>query len=508
MTWDITSLDRLSPSAILQNLPHATSLTSRTDGYDSTSSRSTREAHSTPAVSAGPAVFQMGVTMARAKDPAARITVQSDGLHAVGMRRMATGCVAAAASLYVGLGFAPPVWPVLAARAAAEAALIGGIADWFAVVALFRHPLHLPIPRTGIITRNKDRIAVAIGYFVQTHLLDPEEVVKRTELGDLSAGIAEWLQRDLNARMVAKELVTTLPVWLTLVDHVGLKDKLKAAVRQLIAEIDLLSTADEALGGLLERGEHFVITDAVAVVALEWLQAQRPRIEARINKHASRYAASYLRGSILDVIGVDPDQVAGRLISTKDVRDITAGVLREISHYLVQAQQPGTEVREALDALIRDRLEGLRTSKPWASKLESLRAEFLNPVEFDRRFETVWTGLWAQLVEATRSSTDATVAELAKNLKSMASAIVANDDLRATVDEHLRNAVRNAIANYRSQAGCFVVDIIRSWSSETLSLIVEQNVGEDLQFVRINGTLVGALVGLLIFALNSVNPLV
>jgi uncharacterized membrane-anchored protein YjiN (DUF445 family) len=440
--------------------------------------------------------------MASAKD-AARMTVRPDGLHALPMKRMATGCVAAAASIYIGLGFAPPLWPVLAARAAAEAALVGGIADWFAVVALFRRPLHLPIPHTGIITSNKDRIGAAIAYFVETHLLDPEEVARRMD--DLSAGVAEWLQRDLNVRMVAK---TALLVWVTLMDHAGLKDKVKAVVHRFIAEFDLHATADEALVGLLGRGEHFVIADAIAAAALEWLEAQRPRIEARINNHAVRYAASYLRGSILDVIGVDPNQVAGRLISTKDVQDITTGVLREISHYLVQAQKPGTEVREALDTLIRDHLEGLRTSETWASKLESLRAAFLNGAEFNRRFETVWTGVWAQLVEATRSPTDATVAELAHNLKSMARAIVANDDLRAAIDEHLRNAVRTAIARYRSQAGFFVADVIRRWSSETLSLIIEQNVGKDLQFVRINGTLVGALVGLLIFALNSLNSLI
>ena len=211
--------------------------------------------------------------MPSANDSASRTDVRPDELHALRrMKLVAAGCVAAAASIYVGLVFAPPTWPVLAVRAAAEAALVGGIADWFAVVGLFRHPLHLPIPHTGIIPRNKDRIGTAIGNFVQTHLLDPEEVVKRMELADLSAGVAEWLQRDLNVRMVAEELATALPVWLTLMDYAGLKDKVKAAVRRFVAEIDLLATADEALAALLERGEHFIITDAVAVAALEWLE--------------------------------------------------------------------------------------------------------------------------------------------------------------------------------------------------------------------------------------------
>src|SRR4051794_2803873 len=146
-------------------------------------------------------------TMGSAEDAAAGAAAPPDELRSLRrMKRIAAGSLAAAASVYVGLGFAPQEWPVLAVRAAAEAALVGGIADWFAVVALFRQPLHLPIPRTGIIPRNKDRIGAAIGRFVQTHLLDPDEVAKRIESADVSASVAKWLQVDLNVRMVTKEL--------------------------------------------------------------------------------------------------------------------------------------------------------------------------------------------------------------------------------------------------------------------------------------------------------------
>jgi uncharacterized membrane-anchored protein YjiN (DUF445 family) len=307
---------------------------------------------------------------------------------------------------------------------------------------------------------------------------------------------------------LAEELVKILPDWGTFGDSSWLKAKVKASFRRLIEEAELVSTADELFVALFERGGHLIVTDAFADMALQWLQTARPQIEKEINDHITRHAASYLKGSVLDVIGIDTYKAAGKLISSIDRRDIANGVIRELSIYLRQAQQPDSATRNALDALIRERLTEMQTSDTWARELDFLRTAFLENTDFDQRFEIVWRGLWSQQVEAADPSKDTFIIELAQYFMSLDHVLAADTELRATINERLLAVAQRTIVDYRNQVGSLVTDTVKSWSAETLSQVVEQNVGKDLQFIRLNGTLVGALAGLTIFILSSLGSLI
>jgi uncharacterized membrane-anchored protein YjiN (DUF445 family) len=425
-------------------------------------------------------------------------------------KRTATASLAAAALIYFCLGilsvvYGPGIhWSVEAMQASAEAAMVGGIADWFAVVALFRRPLGLPIPHTGIIPGNKDRIGVAVGNFVQNHLLDPDELAGKVEYVDVSGVVATWLRADDNARMLADEVTRALPDWLAFLDGTSLKANVKLAIRHSIKEVDLVSTADEMMAALLERGEHLAIIDVAAEAGLNWIQEERPRIHARVSEHLTSYAASYFRGSILDVIGISPNKVASGLVSPKTVHDVTESVVRELSSYLTQLQQPDSDVREHLHAIIQDRLSGLKQSPGWTERLDGLRTDFLDGSDFDRRFEKVWAALWTELIETVEGSKQDIAVAIAGCLQRIAETMATDEKLRTMINKYLLNAVREAIFRYREQVGPTISGIISHWSADTLTQLVEKYVGRDLQFVRINGTLVGGLVGLVLFTLNAI----
>lgn len=279
-------------------------------------------------------------------------------------------------------------------------------------------------------------------------------------------------------------------------------------MHELIIEIDLVSTADAAITVLLARGEHFAIIDMATAEGLSWLQKAKPRIEARVNNYLVRYAASYFRDSILDIFGVNPKQMARGLVSPRTARELTEGIIIEMSNYLTRAQQPDSEIRHNLQAAIQERLESLRTSPEWAAKLDEFRAHFLNEDDFDRRFEQIWAELRKQLIDAVATSRDDIGAMLKDHIRRIADAMVTDEKLRTTINKHLLDAVRKAMVEYREKIGAYAAGTMQHWSAETLSQIVEQNVGRDLQFVRINGTIVGGLVGLTLFILHRIALLI
>lgn len=424
-------------------------------------------------------------------------------------KRTATASLAAAALIYLCLGVISALhgpgihWSIAAMRATAEAAMVGGFADWFAVVALFRRPMGLPIPHTGIIPGNKDRIGIAVGNFVQNHLLDPDELAGKVEYADVSGVVATWLRTDDNARLLADEVVRALPDWLTFLDGTGLKASVKLAIRHSIREVDLVSTADEMMMALLERGEHLAIIDVAAEAGLNWIQEERPRIHERVSAHLTSYAASYFRGSILDVMGISPQRVAGGLVSPKTIHDVTEGIVWELSNYLVQLREPDSDVRTHLHGIIEERLSALKQSPGWAERLDVLRTEFLDSTDFDSRFERVWSALWSELIATVEGSRQEIATAMTGCLQRIGETMATDEKLRGLINKYLLNAVREAIFRYREQVGPTISGIISGWSTDTLARLVETYVGRDLQFVRINGTLVGGLVGLVLFTLNA-----
>src|SRR3954447_25899905 len=179
---------------------------------------------------------------------------------AAGMKAAATGLLFVMAAVFATARALEPRYTWLGyVKAFAEAAMVGGLADWFAVTALFRHPLGLPIPHTGIIPANKNRISAALGQFIQIHLLDPDELAGSVEFADVSGLVVTWLRTDSNAQMLADETARALPGWISSLDDAGLKARVKASVRRLITDIDLTSAADAVIAVLLTRGEHFAI---------------------------------------------------------------------------------------------------------------------------------------------------------------------------------------------------------------------------------------------------------
>jgi len=419
-------------------------------------------------------------------------------------KRIASASLAASASVYIGLGFIPGShWVIDALRATAEAAIIGGLADWFAVVALFRHPLGLPIPHTGILPENKDRIGTALGRFAQEHLLDPEELAKRLAAADMPGHLAAWLRTDRNAGMLAGEVARMLPQWLASFDDSSLKAGVKAEIRGLIAHVDLVSIADDILITLLKRGEHLAIIDDAASAGLVWLDNKKGNIEGRLYEGIVRYTASYFKGSILDVIGLDPRYMARSVVANEIAQEIADSFVSEVREYLIQARIHDSELRKDLDKNISERIGNLKNSEEWAARLNGLRSYMLDEKEFDRRFDTIWATLRLRAMESVAASSEDINKFATEQLAAIGDAMIMEDELRSRVNAYLTRVAREAIEIYRGEVGPYVAGVVKHWDPVTMSKIVENQVGKDLQFIRINGTIVGGLGGLALFVINS-----
>jgi uncharacterized membrane-anchored protein YjiN (DUF445 family) len=407
------------------------------------------------------------------------------------MKIIATGLLAAAGVVYVLATALEPRYPWLyyVARAS-EAAMIGAIADWFAVVALFHYPLNLRfIPHTAILPRNKARIANGLSEFIQHNFLSAAAVVERIAAFGPARSLCRWLLKRENADTLAGYLTRVLAYGLAAVDDARVRAFLQRAVSARLRHTDLATLAAQLLDVLTEERRHHALLEE-ALTALDDLLA-REETRRFIAEEVKKGSPAMLR-TINQMFDLKLDERAALRIVDVALRKISE-VRRDRDH----------ELRRRFDQFAAKFIAGLKDDEALRARVHRLRDELLdNPAlggyvgglweEF-----RVWLGVDLQLADsAVRRRAAALIGELGERLE-------ADPAIRQWIDEQVLAAAPALVEEHRAKFGRFVEDQINAWQEDRLVAELERHIGTDLQYIRINGTVVGALVGLALAALTQ-----
>jgi uncharacterized membrane-anchored protein YjiN (DUF445 family) len=397
------------------------------------------------------------------------------------MKWIATGLLGAMVVLFFVARQLEPAYPWLRfAKAFAEAGMAGGFADWFAVTALFRHPLGLRLPHTAIIPANKHRIAENLGTFFEQNFLLPEVVTAKLAQIDLSGALLRWLSAPGQAEQIAGYLDSLAPKVLTMVDEREAVELIRDALAHRARSVPLQPVAAAVLAQI-SRSADF---DALLAPLLEELD-----LLFRDNSDLIRRRVREGTGWIWQRISLD-EKVADAVIKILD------SALEEVR------RTPDHPWRRRLGALAHDRLAGLADSPTFLAQLETMREALLAHPMLNQHIAALWRELRDAVTSDIERPESLVRARLVLLIEQGARHVAENAALRARLDQCGRDAILAMMAAHRLQLARLIADTVHGWDTATVTRKLEIEVGSDLQFVRINGTLIGGLVGLVLQALQ------
>lgn len=393
------------------------------------------------------------------------------------MRAIATGLLALMAVVFVCARLLEHLHPAIGLIAAfAEAAMVGAIADWFAVTALFRHPLGLKIPHTAIIPSNKERIGENLGNFLEHNFMSYAVVHSELERIDFAGSAAHWLGQPHNARAVAEQITSAVPALLRMVEDKDAALLLRDALSGALKEVRLAPLLSRLLSVLVAGRQHHVLLENMLTIVADALERHRPYIRQKVHEHSPRWLP--------------------KAIDEKFYERLMAGV----QNTLADIQAEDSEWRERFQQATEELIANLATSPEYEAKLRGLLDSSLGHPLFRSYAGEVWDDVRQRLLADTSAPDSRVAAHIEQALGAFSSALAANAAVQHKLNDWLRTFAAETIVAKRELIVALVRRVIRSWDTETLSRKFELHVGRDLQYIRINGTLVGGLVGLVLHA--------
>ena len=402
---------------------------------------------------------------------------------AQGMKVVATGLLVVMAAVFFATRAFQPAYPWLGyVKAFAEAAMVGGLADWFAVTALFRHPLGLPIPHTAIIPRNKDRIGEALARFLQENFLIPSVVARRMQRIDVAGAVGRFLQtpagEGTRIRAGASRLIADIFEGL---DDERLGGIVKGAIANRVRKTEISPLLGHALASAINEDRHVPMLEAAIRWTARALDANEPMIREMVHKKANW---------ILKLAGLDA-KLADAIID--GLRKLTAEMSTDPAHPV------RIKIEEALAQLAND----LQTRAETRERVEEMKEQLLDNRSVSLWLDALWQKGREAVIRAARNPDRVMAGKLGEVLKSMGTTLEGDLRIRAAINQFARRAVVGMSASYGDQIVKLVSETVRGWDAQTVTNRLEAAVGRDLQYIRINGTLVGGLVGLVLYAVDK-----
>jgi len=372
-------------------------------------------------------------------------------------------------------------WGYVAAFAAA--ATVGGLADWYAVVALFRRPLGLPIPHTAIISRNHQRIADTLGEFIETNFLAPEPVEARLREVDFAALVADWLSDRERSAALARFVLQLLPQTLSAIDQSGLRGFLGKRIMTELERVELAPLAAGLLSAVTEKGRHQRLLDEL-LGALEKVLANEETLAAlreKIRKELPALFNLYRADAYL-------------------LRKIVASTTAFIQEARVDPKHP---LRREFDGFVTGFIDRLRTSDSFARRAEGLKRDLLARPEIAAVAEGAWESLRSFLEQDARAPDSQVRRQLEAMLVDVGGQLARDPAIRAEINHGMVRVLADFVQTQKSGVGRFIADQVRSWDIDMLIGRIELTVGRDLQYIRFNGAMIGGLAGLALHALEQ-----
>ncbi|WP_312886849.1 DUF445 domain-containing protein [Actinocrinis puniceicyclus] len=401
-----------------------------------------------------------------------------------GVRRMkavATGFLLAAVGLYVlarwqeghGAGWAQYL------GAAAQAAMVGALADWFAVTALFRRPLGLPIPHTAIIPHRKEALGRSLGDFVGENFLSEQVIRVRLRAVRLSDRLGGWLAQEKHADRVTHEAAGVLRGVLAVLRDDDLQAVLSRTLNRWLSEQPVGQVAGRVLARFVADDGHRPLVDLLARRAVTWLEEHPDAIERTVTGEAPMWTPRFV------------DERVARRIHKELVR--FAAAVRD---------EPDHKARAAIDDFLADFAVQLATDPATLAQAERFKQNLINHHEVQRLVGSSWQALRSLIVSAAEDADSELRVRARAAIAGFGRRLAEDDRLRNKMDAWVEDAAVYLVTTYRAEITALITETVGAWDAQETSRKVEIQVGRDLQFIRINGTVVGALAGLLIYVLT------
>ncbi|WP_435881079.1 DUF445 domain-containing protein [Streptomyces bobili] len=399
-----------------------------------------------------------------------------------GVRRMkltATGLLVFVAVVYVLAEWASHQgagpWAGYVA-AAAEAGMVGALADWFAVTALFRHPLGLPIPHTAIIPTKKDQLGVSLGEFVGENFLSRDVVRQRLRAVGIGSRLGAWLAEPEHADRVTQELATALRGALTVMRDSDVQAVVGEAITRRADAQEIAPGMGKMLEKIVADGGHRRAVDLVVGRAHDWLVL-----------HAD---------SVMDAVEGGAPGWTPRFVDKR----IGERVYKELLRFCAEMRDmPSHPARGALDRFLRDFASDLQSDTETRARVERLKGEVLGRGEVQDLIASAWTAVRSMIVSAAEDERSELRMRVRAALLSLGSRMATEPKVQGKVDRWVEGAAVHVVSTYRKEITLLITDTVAGWDAEHTTRKIEAHIGRDLQFIRINGTVVGSLAGLLIY---------
>jgi uncharacterized membrane-anchored protein YjiN (DUF445 family) len=393
---------------------------------------------------------------------------------------IATGALALCVAVFAVAKYFEPILPWLGFVAAfAEAATIGGLADWYAVVALFKRPLGLPIPHTAIIPENQSRIADNLGRFIEVNFLAPGPVREKLNEVDFAVLVADWLSDPERAAGLSRFVARLVPQTLSAVERSGLRDFVTQRIVEQVEKVPVAPLAAELLSAFTDDRRHQKLFDEFTKVVGrfladdEALAAMREKIRQELPTVFNLFRAdAYLLKKIVASSGLLLEEVRA---------------------------DPHHPMRQEFDRFVLNFLEKLRTSKDYAKRAEKLKRDFLARPELRELAQDMWESL-RSVIEHDASAPKSMIREhLAGMFVEVGRHLASDRKIRADMNQGFVVALASFVESQKSGVSGFIADQVKRWDLAQLTRLIEMNIGRDLQYIRFNGMLIGGMAGLMLY---------
>ena len=409
-----------------------------------------------------------------------------DAARAAELRRvkaLATVVLAGTLALFVTAKALLPLHPIFGFVAAfAEAATIGGLADWYAVVALFRRPLGLPIPHTAIIQSNQHRIADKLGEFIELHFLEAAPVEAKLRQIDFASFIAEWLRDRKRSADLARFTLRLLPEAVSATETSGLMTFIIRRVTTQLQSIDLAPLAAGTLRAFVSEGRHQGLLDDILRAVHESLT--EPQTMAMVREK--------IRGELPTLLKL---YRADKYLVKKIVASATA-FFEEVR------SDPKHPFRGEFDRMVLTFVDKLGSDRAYADRIDGLKRDLLARPELGDLARNIWSNTRSFIERSASGETQVLQHHLTRMFMEAGEALAGDSELGAEINQGLVAVLRSFIADQKSGVSSFISDQVKGWDMGQLISLIEINIGKDLQYIRFNGSLIGGLAGLSLYTIE------
>lgn len=361
-------------------------------------------------------------------------------------------------------------------RAAAEGGMVGALADWFAVTALFKYPLGIKIPHTAIIPRRKDQIGASLGEFVETNFLSEQVVQDKLASVNIARRAGEWLATPAGSERVAKEGAAVIRGLFKVLND----DDVQAVIEGMVRKHLLTPPWGPPVGKMAERifrdGHHHNLVDLLVDRAADWVDDNHDTVTHLVSDRSPTWVPQFVDGLVGDKVYVE---------ILKFVRAVQA--------------DPNHQVRQSIDKYLNDLAQDLQHDPAMIARAEDIKAQVLGDPEVRELASRTWGTVKNALLGAVDDPDSELTVKFKAAVRDFGSRLVSEPELAGKVNAWIGDASAYLVRTYRSDIAGVITDTVARWDAEETSQKIELQVGKDLQFIRINGTVVGALAGLAIF---------